>query len=207
MTQIKEILKTGLFAIIVLCGTAACSNDDNDIEIEVEDTSYTFDDIEWAISDNGVEVREFEIPEEIYKNETDSEMSITVCAVKNFTQSSTFYSNNPEYFQLLAQSPIDVFIPSGDKFFNGFFHVSGGPEVPFSLENYTYPPHSYSTHSFKVPPHTTITFKAIVTESKVTATYRAHVTGNNSNKQVDITGKWEGTYYTSNNSVFKTKQE
>lgn len=27
MTQIKEILKTGLFAIIVLCSSVACSND------------------------------------------------------------------------------------------------------------------------------------------------------------------------------------
>lgn len=41
MTQIKEILKTGLFAIIVLCSSVACSNDN-----EIKDTSYTFDGIQ-----------------------------------------------------------------------------------------------------------------------------------------------------------------
>ena len=30
MTQIKELLRIGLFVIIVLCGTSACSNDDSD---------------------------------------------------------------------------------------------------------------------------------------------------------------------------------
>lgn len=64
MTQIKEILKTGLFTVIVLCSAAACSNDD-----ENEDTSYTLDSIQWAmLNDDKVEETVINIMPEIYEN-------------------------------------------------------------------------------------------------------------------------------------------
>lgn len=194
MAQIKQLLSTGLFAAIMLCSVAACSNDDND---EIKDTSYTLDDIEWAMLD-GDQVKEtkMEIPQEVYRNQSDQSMPITVCAVQNFTQTSQFYSDDPELFQLLTQIPSNVYVPSEETSFEGFFHKYGGPEVPLSLEEYTYPPHSYSTHTFEVPSHTITTFNATIIEYKVTATYRAHFTGNNSGKQIEITGKWKGTYYT-----------
>ena len=42
MTQIKKLLRTGLFAIIVLCGASACSNDDEPVAKNYELSSMDY---------------------------------------------------------------------------------------------------------------------------------------------------------------------
>lgn len=206
MTQIKRLLSRGVFTII-LCSVAACSNDDNENIEEIKDASYTLDEIEWKFDNDGIKVTEIEIPEEIYKNPSNSEMLVTVCSVENFMQTSQFYSDDPKYFQLLVQSPIiEVCIPSGEIPFDDFFHTSGGPEVPFLLEEYTYSPHSYSTNTSKLPPHSILKFNATVIKRNVTAIYRARFIGNDSGKQVEITGKWHGVYYDSLEDIIKIEE-
>lgn len=205
MTQIKRLLRTGLFAVIVLWGASACS--DNDSINEIKESGYTFKDIEWAIlEDDAMETSYINIAPEIFTNETDVEQPVTFCSVDGYNQTSQFYSDNPDYFQLLTQIPIDVSIPSGETAFDGFFHTSGGPQVPLSLEEHLYPPHSYSKSSFKLPPNHMVTFSATIIERKVSATYRAYFTGNDSGKQIEIMGKWKGIYYTSCNSKSKTEE-
>lgn len=195
MTQIKKLLSRVLCGAMVLCSVAACSSDSD--EEGLQETGYTLDEIEWAFDANGVEVTETKIPEEIYKNNSNGEMPVTVCPVENFIQISQFYSDDPNSFQLLTQNAPKVCIPFGEMPFDGFFHTSGGPEVPLSLEEYTYSPHSYSTVTTKLPPYTILKFNATITERKVTAIYRARFTGNDSGKHIEITGKWYGVYYES----------
>ena len=47
MTQIKELLRIGLFVIIVLCGTSACSNDDSDDDELAKD--YILKEVAWIM--------------------------------------------------------------------------------------------------------------------------------------------------------------
>lgn len=94
MTQIKEILKTGLFAIIVLCSTAACSNDD-----EIKDTSYTFDGIQWAmLYDDKVEETIIDVMPEIYENGSSSTITATIDPAMDYEQVSQFYYDDPKFF-------------------------------------------------------------------------------------------------------------
>lgn len=192
MAQLEKLLSTGLYVAMVLCGVAACDNSDDN---ELKDTSYTLDKIEWKLDTDKVEVNEIKIPQEVYSNASSNEMQVTTCGVENYTQTSQFYTDNPQLFQLLNQVPIDVYIPSGENAFDGFFYTSSGPLVPFSLEEYTYPAPPNSTNSILLPPKTILTFDATILERKVTATYRACFTGNDSGKQIEITGQWKGVFY------------
>ena len=134
MTQIKEILRTGLFTVIVLCSAAACSNND-----ENEDTSYTLDDIQWAmLNDDKVEETVINIMPETYENASSSTISVTIDPAMDYEQLSQFYYNDPKYFQPLNQIPNEVNVPTGELVFNEFRYVSGGPIVPFTLEGYAY---------------------------------------------------------------------
>lgn len=201
MAQFKELLRTGLIAVIVLCGVTGCDKEDE----EFKDTSYSLDEIEWAIGDNGVVKTIIDIPEKIYKNDSDVKQPVTVCGIENYTQTSQFFSDDPNLFQNLTQESINVYIPSDEIHFEGFFHTSGGPEVPLSLEEYLYPPHSFSTNTLKLPPHTMLIHNATIIESKVTATYRARFTGNDTGKQIEVMGTWKGTYYTTHFNVLKVE--
>lgn len=110
MTQIKEILKTGLFAIIVLCSTVACSNDN-----EIKDTSYTFDGIQWAmLYDDKVEETIIDVTPESYENGSSSTITVTMDPAMDYEQVSQFYYDDPKYFQLLNQTVNEVSIPTGN---------------------------------------------------------------------------------------------
>ena len=129
MTQIKEILKTGLFAIIVLCSTVACSNDN-----EIKDTSYTFDGIQWAmLYDDKVEETIIDVTPESYENGSSSTITVTMDPAMDYEQVSQFYYDDPKYFQLLNQTVNEVSIPTGNLIFDDFRYLSGGQTVPFTL--------------------------------------------------------------------------
>lgn len=201
MAQLKELIRTGLFALIVLCGVTGCDKEDE----EFKDSSYTLDKLEWAVGENDVVETLIDIPERIYINDSDIELPVTVCAFDNYTQTSQFFSDDPNLFQRLTQQLVNVYIPSGEYASDGFFQTFGGPEVPLSLEEYLYPPHSFCTHTTEMPPQTMLIQNATITESKVTATYRALFTGNDTGKQIEVMGTWKGTYYTKHFGVLEIK--
>lgn len=53
MTQIKELLRIGLFVIIVICGASACSNDDGDDELAKD---YKLKEVAWTMQDDEVKI-------------------------------------------------------------------------------------------------------------------------------------------------------
>ena len=53
MTQIKELLRIGLFVIIVLCGASACSNDDGDDELAKD---YKLKEVAWIMQDDEIKI-------------------------------------------------------------------------------------------------------------------------------------------------------
>lgn len=202
MTQIKEILKTGLFAIIVLCSSVACSNDN-----EIKDTSYTLDDIQWAmLNDDKVEETVINIMPETYENASSSTISVTIDPAMDYEQLSQFYYNDPKYFQPLNQIPNEVNVPTGELVFNDFRYVSGGPIVPFTLEGYAYSSDNHIGETLTIPPYHTLYYNATVIKREVTATYRAYFIGDETNERIEITGKWKGTFYRNNESVIRIEE-
>ena len=142
MTQIKEFLRRGLFTVIVLCSAAACSNND-----ENEDTNYTLDSIQWAmLNDDKVEETVINIMPEIYENASSSTISVTIDPAMDYKQLSQFYYDDPKFFQPLNQTPNEVNVLTGELVFNDFRYVSEGPVVPFTLEEYAYPPDNHIDH-------------------------------------------------------------
>ena len=202
MTQIKEILKTGLFAIIVLCSSVACSNDN-----EIKDTSYTFDGIQWAmLYDDKVEETIIDVTPEIYENGSSSTITVTMDPAMDYEQVSQFYYDDPKYFQLLNQTVNEVSIPTGNLIFDDFRYLSGGQTVPFTLEEYANLSDNHVEESITVPPHCTLYYDATIIKREVTATYRAYFIGDETNERIEITGKWKGTFYRNNESVIRIEE-
>ena len=202
MTQIKEILKTGLFAIIVLCSSVACSNDN-----EIKDTSYTFDGIQWAmLYDDKVEETIIDVTPEIYENGSSSTITVTMDPAMDYEQVSQFYYDDPKYFQLLNPTVNEVSIPTGNLIFDDFRYLSGGQTVPFTLEEYAYLSDNHVEESITVPPHCTLYYDATIIKREVTATYRAYFIGDETNERIEITGKWKGTFYRNNESVIRIEE-
>ena len=202
MTQIKEILRTGLFTVIVLCSAAACSNND-----ENEDTNYTLDSIQWAmLNDDKVEETVINIMPEIYENASSSTISVTIDPAMDYEQLSQFYYDDSKFFQPLNQTPNEVNVLTGELVFNDFRYVSEGPVVPFTLEEYAYPPDNHIEETLTIPPYHTLYYNATVIKREVTATYRAYFIGNNSNERIEITGKWKGTFYRNDKSLIRLEK-
>lgn len=201
MTQIKRLLEAGVFATIILCCATSCSNDDN------YDGSYTFDYIEWAmLADDQMTEDVIELAPETYENASNSTIYVTNNPVMDFKETSQFYYDSPEYFQLLNQIPSEVCFPTGNISFSDFRHLVGGSTVPFSLEEYAHAPYDYVSETTSVPPHCIFYYKASVIMRTVNATYRAYFTGNDSGKQVMITGKWKGVFYKDDKSIINIKE-
>ena len=140
MTQIKEFLRRGLFTVIVLCSAAACSNND-----ENEDTNYTLDGIQWAmLNDDKVEETVINIMPEIYENASSSTISVTIDPAMDYDDSI--------FFQPLNPTPKEVNVLTGELVFYDFRYVSEGPVVPFTLEEYAYPPDNPIEETLKIPP-------------------------------------------------------
>lgn len=90
----------------------------------------------------------------------------------DYEQLSQFYYDDPKYFQPLNQTPNEVNVLTGELVFNDFRYVSGGPIVPFTLEEYAYPPSNHIEQTSTIPPYYTLYYNATVIKREVTATYR-----------------------------------
>ena len=80
MTQIKELLRIGLFVIIVLCGTSACSNDDSDDDELAKD--YILKEVAWIMQDDEVKIIKQTIPGFLTDNNTDEEKEKALSNIK-----------------------------------------------------------------------------------------------------------------------------
>mgnify|MGYP000756754955 FL=1 len=114
--------------------------------------------------------------------------------------------DDPKFFQPLNQTPNEINVPTGELVFNDFRYVSGGPIVPFTLEEYAYSSDNHVEETFTIPPYHTLYYNATVIKCEVTATYRAYFIGNNFNERIEITGKWKGTFYRNDKSLIRLEK-
>ena len=134
MTQIKELLRIGLFVIIVLCGTSACSNDDSDDDELAKD--YILKEVAWIMKDE-VKIIKQTIPGFLTDNNTDEEMKVTVKPTADVRQSSCFYTDDAKLFQLLTQPPNEIYVPGGFTLLpsDHFSYIHSGPKTSFRWRN------------------------------------------------------------------------
>ena len=198
MTQIKELLRIGLFVIIVLCGTSACSNDDSDDDELAKD--YKLKEVAWIMQDDEVKIIKQTIPGFLTDNNTDEEMKVTVKPTADVRQSSCFYTDDVKLFQLLTQTPNEIYVPGGFTLLpsDHFSYINSGPKTLFSLEGQYIPLMVEITHESTIPPHHRLIYNHIISLREVNATYRACFTEINTGKELQITGKWTGKFFIQN---------
>ena len=177
----KELLRIGLFVIIVLCGTSACSNDDSDDDELAKD--YKLKEVAWIMQDDEVKIIKQTIPGFLTDNNTDEEMKVTVKPTADVRQSSCFYTDDVKLFQLLTQTPNEIYVPGGFTLLpsDHFSYINSGPKTLFSLEE------QYR-----------LIYNHIISLREVNATYRACFTEINTGKELQITGKWTGKFFIQN---------
>ena len=96
MTQFKKLLRTGLFAMIVLCGASACSNDDEPVA-----KNYELKEVAWTMQDNDeIKIIKQTAPDFFVDNNTDQDMEVEVSPTADVQQSSFFYTSDSDLFQL-----------------------------------------------------------------------------------------------------------
>lgn len=197
MTQIKELLRIGLFVIIVLCGASACSNDDGDDELAKD---YKLKEVAWIMQDDEIKIIKQTMPGFFTDNNTDEEMKVTVKPTAEVKQSSCFYTDDTKLFQLLAQTPYDIYVPDGSTLLpsDHFSYINSGPKTLFSLEEQYIPLMVEITHESTIPPHHRLIYNHIISLREVNATYRACFTEINTGEELQITGKWTGKFFIQN---------
>lgn len=197
MTQIKKLLRIGLFVIIVLCGASACNNDDGNDELAKD---YILKEVTWIMQNDEVKIIKQTIPGFFTDNNTDEEMKVTVKPTADVRQSSCFYTDDAKLFQLLAQTPNEIYIPDGFTLLpsDHFSYIYGGPKTLFSLEEQYIPLTVEITHESTIPPHHRLIYNHIISLREVNATYRACFTEINTGEELQITGKWTGKFFIQN---------
>lgn len=196
MTQIKKLLRTGLFAMIVLCGASACSNDDEPIA-----KNYELKEVAWTMQDNDeIKIIKQTAPGFFVDNNTDQDMEVEVSPTADVQQSSFFYTSDSDLFQLLVQAPIEIHVPNGLTPLpsDDFSYIYSGPKVLFSLEKQSIPLTIEITHKSTIPPHHRLIYSHIISLREVNATFRARFTETNTGEELEITGKWMGKFFIQN---------
>lgn len=196
MAQFKEFLRTGLFALIVLCGVAGCDKDDEPIE-----KNYEFDEVTWMLQGyDNVEIVKESLPGFMVNNYTEDLIPVSVSPTENVNETSSFFPNDINMFKLLNQQPNEISVPNGLSPIptDDFSYVSSFFKVPFSLDEYKVPRKIEITHKSSVPPHHRLIYNHIISYRKITATYRARYTETNTGEMVELTGKWIGKIFIKN---------
>lgn len=90
MAQLKELLRTGLFAVIVLCGVTGCNKDDEPV-----DKNYELDEVTWMLQDyDNVEIVKESMPGFLIDNDTENPIPVSVSPTENVNETSCFYPND-----------------------------------------------------------------------------------------------------------------
>ena len=127
-------------------------------------------------------------------------MKVTVKPTADVRQSSCFYTDDVKLFQLLTQTPNEIYVPGGFTLLpsDHFSYINSGPKTLFSLEEQYIPLMVEITHESTIPPHHRLIYNHIISLREVNATYRACFTEINTGKELQITGKWTGKFFIQN---------
>lgn len=195
MTQIKRLLRIGLLVVIVLCGASACNNDDDELAKD-----YKLKEVAWMMQDDEIKIIKQTVPGFLVNNDTDKEMKVTVKPTADVRQSSCFYTDDAKLFQLLTQTPNEIYVPDGFILLpsDNFSYIHSGPKTLFSLEKQYIPLTVEITHESTIPPHHRLVYNHIISLREVNATYRARFTEINTGEELEITGKWTGKFFIQN---------
>lgn len=88
MAQFKELLRTGLFALIVLCGVTGCNKDDEPVE-----KNYELDEVTWMLQGNdNVEIVKESMPGFLVNNDTEDFIPVSASPTENVNETSCFLS-------------------------------------------------------------------------------------------------------------------
>lgn len=152
------------------------------------------------MQDDEVKIIKQTIPGFLTDNNTDEEMKVTVKPTADVRQSSCFYTDDAKLFQLLAQTPYDIYVPDGSTLLpsDHFSYIHSGPKTLFSLEEQYIPLTVEITHESTIPPHHRLIYNHIISLREINATYRACFTEINTGKELQITGKWTGKFFIQN---------
>lgn len=199
MKPLSKLFRTTLFTGLALFAFTACSNDDNNEREKILSKEYQLENIQWgAMSEDETTCRTFDDVKEIIANKYDKGYKATINHLQDYEHSSQFFSDDPELFMhLIGEATNSLSIPSESSFStkNTFYSLESPTKAPFSLKTYKFPleDKSYQQVASEVPFKVKSTAK--IEEYQVSATYRAIFKEVNSNKTVEITGKWKGIYY------------
>lgn len=188
----SSILILLMFAIFL----TGCNKDDDGIELE-ENKPYKLAEIMWTLKEgDGQEIIEEEQPEQVFRNEGDAMMPVTVEPLKELQGTSHFYLDDSEAFPDLEENQITVSVPSliellGDS----YSYIVGGQKVPFQLDKFYFPLSASTKDSLTLHPDSELSYKTTISFKKITATFKARFEQEESFDSYELEGKWEGFYF------------
>lgn len=183
---------------ISIC-TFCCVACDDHVDSEIPEVKhFELNSIAWKLEEgDGQEIVEKKVPEQIFRNEGNAKMPITIEALKGIDETSCFYSDNAEEFTTLTQEAIEVIIPREVELLSttDYKYMATGISAPFQLKEVSLPAVTSIKDSTDLSPNSELRYKAIVYQKKITATYYARFVDKNTKESYNIKGKWIGLFF------------
>ncbi len=197
MRQINKLFRNALFTGMILFAFTACSNDD-DPASKVFNEEYKLVKIKWAkMADDEITCKTFEDTQKAIAEKCMEGYTASIKDLEYYTQSSQFFSDDPELFSHLAgvipdtlSIPNEYFLPAST-----LSSIKSASGAPLSLKMYNFPPDSYTVNGTITQERCILQVVSRIEEYQVSATYYAYFKGVSSGNEIEITGKWKGTYY------------
>ncbi len=177
----------------------SCSKDD---EI-AENKTYELKEISWTLKeDDGQVIIEKKLPEQVFRNDGNSTMPVSINPLEGMNGTSQFYNDDVQAFSKLNGKEVDVSVPSMIELLSSsdYRYVVGGVEVPFQLEESSFPFSTGIKVTTDLSPHTELRYTATVYLRKITATYSARVGEKEGFDSYETFGKWTGVFFNTINS-------
>jgi len=188
-------MKKFFLLLIVPLVWAGCSKDDDTPDPEQEvDEVYIFDNIKFFIAEgDGVEEKEKEMPEFRIENRTDAGMLITHKGPQNVFDTSTFSFEGKVDLSLFENENMYVTLPND---VSGTWVLRGGEKglfSPGSTEYILYTRGSYA-ETVTLPEWCAYVSVDTVYYRKIRVSFTATFVGQETGKEMVLSGKWEGNY-------------
>ncbi len=192
----KALSKIPLILLCLAMFMVSCDKEEDFIEPE---KSYKLAEVRWTLAEgDGEETFTVEVPEKQYSNESAQDMLISFNPLDEIPGKSEFFTSNPTLFSQLNQQEDSISIPTMTEILSdGYGYLSGGPQVPFQLGEYTFDLNTSIQNSTELTPHTKMTYSAKVYLKKITASYIARFVEEGTHNYQEIEGKWTGTFFKS----------
>jgi len=177
----------------------SCSKDD---EIVVNKT-YELKEISWTLKgDDGQVIIEKKLPEQVFHNDGNSTMPVSINPLEGLKGTSQFYNDNVQDVSKLNGKEVNVSVPSLVELLSSsdYHYVVGGVEAPFQLEESSFPFSTEIKATTDLPPHTELRYTATIYLKKITATYSARVEEKEGSDSYETSGKWTGVFFHTINS-------